>query len=41
MRCLKQENGMWLLNPGALADGRYALCEIRSGHLLRPQLLSL
>ncbi|MBR0464519.1 MAG: metallophosphoesterase [Clostridia bacterium] len=40
-RCLRRENGVWLLNPGALADGRYALCEIQAGQLATPQLMEL
>lgn len=40
--CLRLENdGILLLNPGALRDGRYALLETENGQLLTPSLLTL
>lgn len=40
-RCLKNEGGVLLLNPGALKDGRYALLEVGSGDISLPQMLEL
>ncbi len=40
-RCLRNEGGVLLLNPGALKDGRYALLEIENGDIKTPQLLAL
>ncbi|MBO4297222.1 MAG: metallophosphoesterase [Clostridia bacterium] len=40
-RCLRNEGGVLLLNPGALKDGRYALIEIENGDIKMPRLLEL
>ena len=41
-RCLRNEGGVLLLNPGALKDGRYALLEVEKGDITgRPLLLEL
>ena len=41
LRCLRYEGRALLLNPGALADGCYALLEIKDGNILTPRQLQL